>query len=154
MYRQSKIVTYLILTALFFIVSSLGESGCENAVRSGFDEKKNLLIIGYVVDIETKKGLAGAQVNFYSITDDSVSTVYTNEQGAYSMRTFEVYCVDFVPMPEDIDWFVIPHDRYFISATKSGYDTVRFGAFSVNLQCFDIKQQVDFRLQHLNHIIP
>jgi len=151
MYQLLNAITILLDPAIIILLSLLTFTSCEEATRSGFDEKKTLLIFGYVLDVETKKGLAGAKVWFYSISDDSVLAVYTDEEGAYSMKTFIVYCVDFVPTPDKLDRFFIPHDRYFISATKAGYDTVSFGAFGANVQCFDIAQQVDFRLHHLNH---
>ena len=151
MCRLIKEITYVTNPALIIILSLLTITGCEEVTRSGFDENKTLAIFGYVLDVETKQGLAGAKVWFFSISDDSASVTYTNEEGAYAIETFVVYCVDFVPTPDEFDGFFIPHDRYFISATKTGYDTVSFGAFGANVQCFDIAQQVDFRLRHLNH---
>jgi len=126
-------------------------AGCESATRSGFDEKKTLVIFGRVADSETNRGLADAEVRFFSISDPSSTSIFTDKDGNYSMETFEVYCVDFVSTPDEIDPFFVPHDRYFLWATKAGYDTVRYGAFGANIHCFDIDQRVNFRLRHLNH---
>ena len=124
---------------------------CEKPTRSGFDEIKSLHIKGRVIDGYTKKGLPFAKIRFYSAFRPAESVSYSDLNGYYELNTFEVYCSEFVSVPNKIDPAWRANDRYFITATKAGYDTVNIGAYFANIFCFDVDQIVNLSIIHLNY---
>lgn len=143
----------LFLVVLYMICFS-GLITCESPVRGGFKEVKDLRIEGIVIDNLTGKGLPDAIVRFYSQWDTEGDVAFTDEVGRYQLQAREVYCKALVDVPENFDdsFYFNVSDSYFICATKTGYDTLTYGAFAAGIHCFDIVQQVSFRLNHLNHL--
>jgi hypothetical protein len=127
---------------------------CENPSRSGFDEIKTLTIQGLVTDRISEEPLKNVTVRFFAVFDSTGSTGETNELGFYLLKAPDVICTEFESTPTQYDPLYVPADRYFISATKTGYDTVTYSASGVDLHCFDVLQQVNFKLRHLNHTNP
>ncbi len=124
---------------------------CDKHSVVDFDKTKILKIRGRVIDRNSKDGVSAAKVRFYSIYRPAETIVFTDNSGFYELLTFEVFCSEFVVVPEDMDLTWRPNDRYFISATKVGYDTLTSGAFFADIHCFDIDQIVNMSIIHLNH---
>ncbi len=140
------------LLRLFLVLILVLLLSCDKVTRSGYREQQTIEIAGNVIDFTTNRVLEDVTVRFYAIWDAEGSTAETNEFGYYQLTASDVFCTEFVDTPLDFDPLWVPVDRYFISATKAGEDTVTYGAFVADIHCFDVLQLVNFKLTHLNHL--
>ena len=135
---------------ILFIFTSFS---CDQPTRSGYVEQKTLRIKGRVVDFRTNQPLDNAVVYFYADWETEGYTTSTAETGYYLLTVPDVHCEELVGTPAEFDPNFFAIDRYFISATKLGYDTVTIGAFAAGIHCFDFTQQVNFKISHLNYYV-
>jgi hypothetical protein len=140
----------LFRSSIFLILIMICSQCADNSIRSGFRAQRSLKITGSVIDASTREELQDVIVNFYAYWQEEGSTTKTNTIGQYTLIAENVLCTELVGTPAEFDPLWFPTDRYFISATKAGYDTVTFGAFAANIHCFDVEQKVNFILTHLN----